>query len=110
MVTQDILVVMHSFTGSCRHIRIVGRCKANRLHDEMVAAGAVTHVHIKWGSCRTFFLIAVDVKTMHAMASEEQLLDCRGIAMEVDNYRTVRRKQGIEHLVIQAMGVLRFLL
>src|SRR5260221_4126545 len=110
MVTHDILVVVYPFTGPCRHVRIVGRHKAYRLRDEMVATGAVTHVHIKGSGSRTLFLIPIDVKTMHAMATEEQLLDRRRIAMKVDNYRTIRCKQGIEQLVIQAMRVLRFLL
>src|SRR6266567_729211 len=92
MVTQDILVVVYPFTGPGRHVRIVGRHKAYRLRDEMVATGAVTHIHIKGSGSRTFFLIPIDVKTMHAMATEEQLLDRRRIAMEVDNYRTVCRK------------------
>src|SRR5260370_35559202 len=101
MVTQDILVVVYPFTGPCRHVRIVGRHKADRLRDEMVATGAVTHVHIKGSGSRTLFLIPIDVKTMHTMSPEEQLLDRRRMAMECDDYRTVRRKYGIQHRVLQ---------
>src|SRR6266699_5264217 len=110
-IDEDVFVMMYEFAGTDSNTRVMHSTHTNSLHDEMVAVGAVTHIHVKRCSGRTLLLIAIYLEAlgMNMMAPEQQLLDSRWIAMEIDDDGAIGSEQGIKHLVIQPMrmGALR---
>ncbi len=109
VIIEDIFVVMHTLVCSCCYTRVVSRGEPDGLHDQMVPAGPVAHVHIKRRGGCALFSVAVDMEAMVSRAVVEQLVYRRGIAVEIDDHGAVRGKQRLEHLVVQAMRMLRIL-
>src|SRR5437588_7910411 len=112
MIDEDVFILVDKGTGFDSNTRVASRTQANGLRGEMVAAGTITHVHVKWRGGRAFFLIAMNIEAMRMRVrpSKEQLLDRRWIAMEVDNYGTFHGEERLKHFRIQTMRMRSFLL
>src|SRR5436190_19681689 len=73
-IGEDIFVMMYTLAGARSDTRITRRRQANRLHNEVITIGTIAHIHIKWRGGRTLLLVAIDVKALVMITTEEQLL------------------------------------
>ena len=73
---------------------------------ELIAVEIVQHDHVEGRRRGALLLVAAHMNIVVIVPPVGQLVDHRGIAMEGEDHRLVRREQLVEILIFQTMGML----
>src|ERR1017187_3179418 len=107
LVVLDLLSVLaDELLGARGGSRVRAPHFPGGLDHDMKPADAITHEHVERRRRRSFLTVAVDVEAVIAGALPAELLDRRRVAVEVVDDRDAERKDALEAVFVEAVGIL----